>query len=246
MPERPPGTVSLHFIKLGEQESFVAARNRAARCSRDVLIFTDANIQAPERWTGPLLDVFRNNRAAAAVGPAMADMYESHLQSFGLKFQDAELSTVSLPKQRDAPYPVPLLPGSFLAVLRNVFEQVGGFDGGMRQSGADDLELCLRLWTSGFQCIIAPELSVAWMNPFGAGALRPEQYWPDLLHNLLRLATVHFSPERLGDFIASASLHPEYAAAAASLQGGELTQRQRQVRAGRQYGDDWFFERFGA
>jgi hypothetical protein len=192
-----------------------------------------------------LIDVFRQHQAPAAVAPATADLYEPTLQSFGLNFQDAELNTVPLAKQRDEPYPVPLLPGVFLAVTRQAFEHVGGLDAGMRQSGADDLELCLRLWTSGYECLIAPELSVSWMNPFAAGALRPEQYWPDLLHNLLRLATVHFSPRRLGDFIASASLHPEYASAAAKLQGGDIALRQRQVRSGRLYGDDWFFERFG-
>ena len=246
MPERRPGSATLRFMDLREGESFVAARNRAARCSKDLLVFTDANIQAPGRWASELIDVFRGHRAAAAVAPATADLYEPTLQSFGLNFQDAELNTVPLAKQRDEPYPVPLLPGAFLAVTREVFEQVGGLDAGMRKSGADDLELCLRLWTSGFECLIAPELSVSWMNPFAAGALRPEQYWPDLLHNLLRLATAHFSPRRLGDFLASASLHPEYATAAAQLQGGDIALRQRQVRSGRLYGDDWFFERFGA
>ena len=240
------GSATPRFMDLREGESFVAARNRAARCSKDLLVFTDANIQAPERWASELIDVFRGHRAAAAVAPATADLYEPTLQSFGLNFQDAELNTVPLAKQRDEPYPVPLLPGAFLAVTREVFEQVGGLDAGMRKSGADDLELCMRLWTSGFECLIAPELSVSWMNPFAAGALRPEQYWPDLLHNLLRLATAHFSPRRLGDFLASASLHPEYATAAAQLQGGDIALRQRQVRSGRLYGDDWFFERFGA
>jgi hypothetical protein len=246
MPERRLGAATLRFMDLCEGESFVAARNRAARCSKDVLVFTDSNIQAPEGWACELLDVFGEHRAAGAAAPATVDMYEPALQSFGLNFQDAELSTVPLSKRHDAPYPVPLLPGAFLAVSRSAFEQVGGLDAGMLQSGADDLELCLRLWTSGFECYIAPELSVSWMNPFAAGALRPEQYWPDLLHNLLRLATAHFSPQRLGDFIASASLHPEYASAAAKLQGGDIALRRRQVRSGRLHGDDWFFERFGA
>jgi hypothetical protein len=114
----------------------------------------------------------------------------------------------------------------------------------MRTSGADDLEFCFRLWTSGQECHLAPQLSVSWMNPFAAGALRPEHYWQDLLHNLLRLATVHFSPERLGAFIECASAHPEYPAVAAAMLNGALAEHRYHVRALRQYSDDWFFDRF--
>jgi hypothetical protein len=239
------GTERLRYIEQGAGESFVAARNRAAsQCAADILVFTDANVQAPARWVDPLIGAFRRDRVAA-VGPALADMYQRDLKTFGLNFSDAELTTSALPRQQDRPYPVPLLAGVFLAVRRRLFEQVAGFDRGMRQSGADDLELCFRLWTSGYECFLVPELSIAWMNPFAAGALRPHQYWQDLLHNLLRLATVHFSPERLGAFIACASLHPEYAGAAAALLSENPRQRQKQVRSARVHSDDWFFERFG-
>ena len=162
----------------------------------------------------------------------------------GMMFTDSELNTIALPKRQESAYPVPLLPASFLAIRREVFQQVGGWDGGMRQSGADDLELCLRLWTSGFECFVVPRLAVAWMNPFAAGALRATDYWQDLLHNLLRLAIVHFSPERLGAFLACASAHAEYRAAAAALLSEELTHRQSQVRMSRCHSDDWFFNSF--
>jgi hypothetical protein len=226
-------------------ESFVAARNRAALgCSRDILVFTDANVRAPERWASGLLHPFREHPDAAAVGPAIADMYRPHLQSFGMMFADAELSPAPLARREQGAYPAPLLPGAFLAVRRSVFERLGGFDAGMRGSGADDLELCLRLWTSGLLCFVAPDVSVAWMDPFAAGALRVGDYWQDLLHNLLRLATVHLSPERLGAFIASASLHPEYGPAAAGLASADLARRRRDVEGTRRYSDDWFFTTF--
>jgi GT2 family glycosyltransferase len=242
MPEWLPGSASLKYVAQQEGESFVAARNRAAaECSRDILLFADANVQAPERWVGPLLKVFEDNPVAAAVGPALTDMYQSHVQTFGMRFCDGELSTMALPKQHDAPYPVPLLPGTFLAARREVFDQMCGLDGGMRQSGAEDLELCLHLWTSGFQCFVVPQVSIAWMNPFAAGAMQPKHYWQDLLHNLLRLATVHFSPERLGEFIANASVHREYASAAATLLSGEISRRRRLVASGRRFSDNWFF-----
>ena len=238
------GSVPLRGIERWPGESFVAARNRASMgCSGDVLLFTDANVQAPECWCAPLLDVFTHENTAAA-GPMTSDMYRREVAMCGMMFADPELNTIALPKRQETPYPVPLLPASFLAIRREVFQQVGGWDGGMRQSGAEDLELCLRLWTCGFQCFVVPQLSVAWMNPFAAGALRPRDYWQDLLHNLLRLAIVHFSPERLGAFLACVSAYPEYRAPAAALLGAELTHRQSQVRMSRRHSDDWFFDSF--
>ena len=245
LPEETARHGRVLHMKQAEGDSFVAARNRAALgCTRDILVFTDANVRAPKRWVSRLLLPFREHRDAAAVGPVIADMYRPHLQSFGMMFADAELSPVPLPRREEAAYPAPLLPGAFLAVRRSVFQRLGGFDAGMRRSGADDLELCLRLWTSGLQCFVAPDVSVAWMDPFAAGALRPGDYWRDLLHNLLRLATVHFSPERLGAFIASASLHPEYGPIAAALASADLARRRRDVQRTRRYSDDWFFNTF--
>lgn len=244
LPEWLSGSAPLRILEQAPGESFVAARDRATRlCTGDILIFADANVQGSSHWPEALIDAFQSS-PAAAVGPAIADMYRPAMRSFGLNFADSELNTCALPKQHDAPYPVPLLPNTFLAVRRTAMEQLGGWDSNMRQSGADDLELCFRLWTSGYECFLAPQLSVSWMNPFAAGALRPEHYWPDLLHNLLRLATVHFSPERLGSFIASASAHREYQAAATSLVSANLSQHQRKVRLLRQHSDDWFFDRF--
>lgn len=244
MPEWLSGAAPIHYLDPLRGESFVAARNRSAKASRgDLLVFTDANVQAPPHWPELLVDSFRQTDAAA-VGPAIADMYQPNVRSCGMHFADSELSTIALGRRQDTPYAVPLLPNTFLAVRREVMRHVGGFDGSMHKSGADDLEFCLRLWTSGFECHVAPELEIAWMNPFAAGAIRTWDYWQDLLHNLLRLATVHFSPQRLGAFIASASAHAEYPAAAAGVLDGELAELRARVFALRQYSDDWFFDRF--
>lgn len=244
MPEWLIGSAPLRYMEQAAGESFVAARNRAAlACSGDLLVFTDANVNAPTHWVEALVAAFQNP-SAVAVSPAIADLYQPSARSFGMNFCDQELNTIALTQQHDAPYPVPLLANTFLAVRRNVMERTGGFDGRMRGSGADDLEFCFRLWTSGYECHMIPQLTVSWMNPFKAGALRPEHYWQDLLHNLLRLATVHFSPERLGAFIECAAAHPEYPAAAAAMLNGALVEHRYRVRGLRQHSDDWFFDRF--
>jgi hypothetical protein len=234
-------------IRYSEQlkgESFVAARSRAAtQSSRDILLFTDANIQVPMRWVEPLVEAFQNPRAAA-VGPALVDMYKWQSKGFGMRFSDAELSTVWLPRAHRQPYPVPLLPNAFLAVRRPVFERLGGFDPGMRFTGGDDLEFCFGLWIAGFECWVLPSLEVAWMNPFTARGIRSHEHWGDLLYNLLRLATIHFGPKRLGSFIQSVSSYPQFPAACTELLRKNPVHRRQQVQNGRKYSDDWFFQRF--
>lgn len=225
-------------------ESWMAARNRvAALYMKDVLVFCDANVEAPPRWAGPLLKAFAAPYAAA-VGPAVADMYEHRDKGFGMKWVDAELNTAWLAKAGDSPYPVPLLPGMFLAVRRSVFQNIGGFDQGMRGSGGDDVDLCFRIWTAGRRCMVTPNLEISWMNPFMAGAVRESDYWGDLLHNLLRLATIHFSPARLAAFVDKVRHNQSFPAAFEVLLKSDLHRERIDSRQKRKHSDKWFFRRF--
>lgn len=225
-------------------ESFIALRNRAAALTTaDILVFTDANIQADAHWVDTLLEGFEDERAAA-VGPGIIDMYERRSKGFGMMWTDAELNTTWLPISGVQPYAVPLLPGAFLAVRRTAFQRVGGFDGGMIGSGGDDVELCFNLWTCGFECRVAPKLEVSWMNPYAWGALRPSQYWRALLHNLLRLAAVHFSPARLHAMVTRLSGDPAFPDACARMLTSEASRRRAWIDRRRMHSDAWFFEKF--
>ena len=225
-------------------ESPIAARNRVAgESTTDILVFTDANVQAPQQWVDPLLSAFRNRRVAAA-GPAIVDMYERTSKGFGMKWANPQLKTVWLPKAGDAPYAVPLLTGVFLAVRRRVFHQLGGFDAGMSGSGGEDQELCLRLWRSGYECHVAPRVEVLWMNAYAQGAIQPQCYWSDLLGNLLRLATVHFGPKRLGAFVKEFASDPAFPAACARLLASDASERRKRNEELQTHPARWFFERF--
>jgi len=225
-------------------ESYVAARNRvAASFDKDILIFTDANVQAPQDWVSSLLEAFEDP-AVGAAGPAIVDLYTRDSKGYGMKWIDAELRTAWLPECGRKPFPVPLLPGIFLAVRRSTFTSLGGFDAGMRGSGGDDVELCFRLWTRGFRCVVIPELEVQWMNAYAAGAIRSPEYWGDLLYNLLRLTTVHFGAKRRREFAKTLALDPLFSSARALLKSSDASQRRARTKAERKYSEKWFFERF--
>lgn len=232
------------YAEPSEGESFISARNRlAAQCKSDILVFSDANIQAPPNWVAPLIDAFRDP-AVAAAGPTIADLYKRDQKACGMRWTDAELSTKWLPNELSTVHSVPLLPGIFLAVRRSTFMRLGGFDAGMRGSGGDDVELCFRLWMAGFRCVTVPEVEVLWMNAYAAGAIHVDEYWSDLLYNLLRLTAVHFGPARRRAFTEQLAFDPLLPSAVSRLKKSDVLQRRASVMTERKRSEQWFFDRF--
>jgi hypothetical protein len=233
------------FLEQQEGESPVDTRNRAASlASKEILLFADANTQAPEHWAASLTYAFRHSRVAAA-GPAVADMYHPESKGFGMRWIDAELNTSWLPKNKDSIHVVPLLSGVFLAVRKSVFEQAGGFDPGMPHGGGEDLELCYRFWSSGWKCVVHPGVEALSLNPYKEGAIRASEYWEDLLHNLLRLVAMHFSQERVEAFVALRGGDPAFPRACARLVQGDAGERRAQLAHVSTKTEGWFFDKLG-
>jgi GT2 family glycosyltransferase len=136
---------------------------------------------------------------------------------------------------------VPMLCGCFFAMPRAVFESVGGFDPSMRFYGAEDLELCLRLWRLGHSCVVAPEADVS--HRFRERSAS-EVDWPGFLHNLLRLGTLHLCERNLARLVESMCRHPAFPAAATAVATGDATRRRAALAAEAAHDDQWFFDRF--
>ena len=135
---------------------------------------------------------------------------------------------------------MPLVGAGFMAIRRRLFMELDGFDAGMRVYGMEDPDLDLRLWTSGYECLVVPSVQAAHL-------FRPEhdfQHWTDMLHNMLRLGIVHFNRRRLRRLVAALAPNPHFAAACARVLTSDAWARREAVRAGRRYDDDWYFRRF--
>ena len=200
----------LKVLRQRKRLGIASARNLGARHARGkVLVFSDAHVAAPPQWTGPLLHALLDPDVGA-VNPAIRAMrypgdYLSPKRStnngngeatgYGLGWSDAGLSCEWLACKGPKPYPVPLLGGGFLAMRRSVFAATGGFDTGLVVYGSEDAELSLRLWTLGYECLVVPEVEVAHLF---RGEIPYEVDWEPVLYNKLRLAAIHFSPERRG------------------------------------------------
>jgi GT2 family glycosyltransferase len=125
---------------------------------------------------------------------------------------------------------------------RDVFVATGGWDEGLLHRGNVDNELSIRLWLLGYRLLITPGTSVGHLfrrrSPYRAG-------WPEYIHNRLRLAFLHFKPERIAAVIAALSDHPFFGEAMLLLAGGNSAAKRDQLFAQRVRNDDWFFDRFG-
>src|SRR4051812_26101044 len=179
-----PAYPSVRLLRPPVRLGSAAARNFGARESTGrTVVFCDAHIIPPMGWAEPVLGALRDPRVGAS-GPAISVIGRPDLRGYGLTYRDAAINVTWLPQRGERPYGVPILGGCCLAMRRDVFDAIGGFDDGILGWGAEDVELSLRLWLLGFECRVVPAVAVAHRfrsvlpHPLEAGAL-----W----HNVLRV-----------------------------------------------------------
>jgi GT2 family glycosyltransferase len=245
------GTDRVTLLRPAERLGSARARNFGAQHARGkVLTFCDAHVAVPADWAGPLVAVL-NQPDVGAVMPAIRvmrypDDYTStspskEARGYGLRWRDASLSVDWLGCKQQEPYPVPLLGAAFLAIRRNLFAAIGGFDSGLAIWGSEDAELSLRLWTLGYECLVVPEVDVAhrFRNE------RPYRVeWEMVLYNKLRLATIHFGAERRQRVIERLKQNGGFSAAMTRLGSSDADARRSQLHSLRRFDDDWFFQKF--
>jgi GT2 family glycosyltransferase len=217
------------------------ARNHgAALASGEVLVFADAHIETPIAWWRPLLEAL-DDPLVGAVAPAIYDLTNPGAKGFGMSFVMPTLSPGFLYQRGDEPYAVPALPGCCLAMRRDVFDAVGGFDAGMIDWGMVDSELCMRLWLLGYELRLIPQVEVGHLFrevlPY---PVRRGSY----LHNKLRLAWLHFGRSRLATVVDALRSEEAFSEALASLAESDITTKRADLHRRRRRDDAWFFDRF--
>ncbi len=237
------GYEGVTLLRPAERLGVARARNFGAEHALgETLVFSDAHVTVPPDWAGPLLDLL-SRPEAGAVAPAISIMRPTPVEStgYGQKWRNASLDIDWLGRAKAEPYPAPLLGGGFLAMRRDVFAAAGGFDSGMIVWGSEDAELSIRLWTLGYECWVAPGVDV---EHFFRPRYPYEVGWEPVLHNKLRLATIHFGPERRRRVVERLTQYAAFPAARARLAAGDVEDRAYWMHAERRFDDDWFFDRF--
>jgi glycosyltransferase involved in cell wall biosynthesis len=236
---RRRGRVRLHRAKgLGVAK----ARNFGGKVARgDILIFADAHLGLDSGWWGPFAEQLEDSRVGA-VAPAVAKWSGDGAIGYGIRFKGPQMEVKWLRRKPKQPTAVPILPGCCLAMRRDAFERTGGgWDDGLLQRGNVDNEVSVRLWLLGYELRVVPGVVVRHRfrkrSPFTVG-------WPQYLHNRLRLAFVHFKPERLAAVVSSLRGYPGFGEAMVLLMDGDPGARRREIISVRMRDDDWYFDRF--
>ena len=170
----------------------------------DMLVFLDSHSRAGDRWLHHLEDGIDEigDLDAGLFGPTMyslggtPDAYEQggywpthHMERAHMPRIDWDLTGM----QRNAR--VLYVCGNGQAISRAVYEDVGGFDAGMWAPwGAEDEELCLRLWRYGYECWILRDWKMESLYKTDGFQYKVDYVVP--LHNTLRLAYMHFDADR--------------------------------------------------
>ena len=238
--ERPLENV--HLIRSIEQLGVAGARNRGFDQARgEIVVFADAHLDLPERWWEPIAATLQRPEVGV-VGAAIGVMGRpQHSPACGQRIAEASLRVQWLPYQGNDPYPVPTLGGGFMAMRHDTLKRAGAFDVGMPQWGSEDLEICVRYWLLGYEAWVAPSVIVAHYfrksNPY-------KVEWGAVTHNLLRVALLHFSQERMARVIAALKNKSNFATAMAYAATSDVWEKRAEFAARRLRDDDWYFEKF--
>ena len=218
------------------------ARNLGAIEARGTaIVFSDAHVQPAPGWFEPLAHALARP-GVGAVGPTVTSVGPRRVAVRGLTFVDDALNVQWLRRYSREPYPIPLMPGCFMAVRRDVFHTVGGFDAGMAGYGSEDLELCVRLWRLGFECLAVPASEVK--HRFRTHT-RSQINWESFLLNLLRLGLVHLSAAHVTRFVDTLRGHASFERAMARVLVTDTLRRRTEFQSASLFDDSWFLRRFG-
>jgi glycosyltransferase involved in cell wall biosynthesis len=216
------------------------ARNLGAKHARgEIIVYADAHLRLQPDWWRPMLDQLQNPQIGG-VAPAIS-AYHGGPIGYGLTFKDSKLEVRWQRRKPNGPVAAPIIPGCCFATRRDVIEATGGWDDSQLQRGNVDNEGCVRFWMLGFDLMITPDTVVAHKfrkrSPYHVG-------WPEFLFNRLRIAFVHFNPQRLGKVVSSLRSYPGFGEALAMLAASDIAERRRNIDARRIRDDNWYCNRF--
>jgi glycosyltransferase involved in cell wall biosynthesis len=233
---------NVRLIRSTEPLGVSTARNRGlAEARGEVVVFSDAHMDLPERWWEPLVRTL-NLPHVGVVAPGIGVMGNPDGDAAcGQRIANDTLRLEWLPAKSAQPSPVPTLGGGFMAMRRETLERAGAFDDGMPQWGSEDLELCVRYWLLGYEVWVVPEVTVLHYfrtaRPYGI-------QWQLLTHNVLRVALLHFSGQRLARVTSALRNRARFGAALAQAVESDVWQKRADFAARRVRDDDWLFEKF--
>lgn len=204
-----------------------------------MILFLDGHCYPAPGWFERCRDALRR-LGRGIVGPCVTVAGNPAARGYGMAVQGLHLSPQWLDRQRDVPYPVPMLAGCCILMYRSFFEMIGGFDD-MRIYGVEDSEICVRSWLLGYPVLVVPRAEVAHVFKEQSNFHVP---WEAYIFNALRMAILHFEGEVLARIIGYWEKCPGYEAAWSAVQESDVWQRRDALHKTRAHDADWYCRKF--
>jgi GT2 family glycosyltransferase/tetratricopeptide (TPR) repeat protein len=143
-----------------ENRGFAPGCNQGAAVARcEVIVFLNNDTVVAEGWLDELLDPFRDD-AVGATGPRSNNV-SGHQVIGGIPYREGDHVAIAQFAERwrgdnaGRTSRVDRLVGFCLAVRRETFEAVEGFDEGYKIGGFEDDDLCRKISASGYDLVVA-------------------------------------------------------------------------------------------
>ena len=236
--------VYLRVIRLETWSGIPYARNRAAFAARgQVLFITDANVVFQSGWDLPII---RRLRPQVVLCATIADA-ASPFRGYGCYLEFPSLGVWWLRSPNSFGGYVPIAPCAGTILYTSLFRQLGGYDTAMPVYGAAEPEFSVRLWLSGAEIVIAPDLVLT--HRFRPPAERKpflQRIAAVQVRNYLRFALLYLDERELLETIRHYAIGaPEFTQAAlSSLDHGDVWRRRDELQRALPLEFDWFARRF--
>ena len=190
----PDVTVEASTRNLG----FAAGANRGIdRTDAPIVVVLNPDVEVDPEFGGTLLRIFASDSTLGAAGAKLRYPDRNLLQHAGGELDRTLLTTrhrgYREPDQGlwDEPASVDFVTGGAIALNREAFDQVGGFDERFWPAYYEDVDICLRLRAEGWQVRYQPELSAVHVE--SATLARSLDYYRYYHRNRIRFALKHLS-----------------------------------------------------
>jgi len=229
------------LLKPAENLGISQARNYGAgRVTGDLVVFSDAHVEVTDGWIGPLADALADPEIGE-VAPTVGWLDGGSGRGHGFTWRTSSLKMSWLYEEKPEPADVPFICGCFLAMRREVFSEVGGFDPGMSRWGFEDAELSLRLWLQGYRC---QSVSRSFISHLFRTQFPYQVDQAGIDYNALRLVTVHFDEAAAERVVRDMCSNPAFGRAWARLLNSDTWARRDLVSVKKKQDFRGFLDRF--
>jgi len=217
------------------------ARNRGAdELDVDVLVFMDSHCTVTEGWLERSIEILEDSEIGM-LGPTFTNLGKTEPRGCGMRWAGFDLDPCwfTAPDTSD-PIPVPLTTGACQMFRRETFDRLGRYDERFSRWGYEDVEMCLRVWTSGLAVVADPQTTVAhFFRESRENYDIPEM---GVLVNFLRLVYLHMSPTVIRGVLAQFHDYEPLMQAQQVLFRTSIFDEREHRFASRARDDLWFFD----